>query len=296
MHPEAERIKAQLIKDPLLREYVNQVPPGEPRAPIANPWEAIAEQRMWALNLLIHDKPLFIGWNSDDSETVRAGMAVSLNNAETFLWQQKIFDIARECPLPDHVIGREILPAPISYHSFQHGLEVELATIGDVLIDSMLIFGDLQGFTATFLGILPDETPCAYGVQFKAGLRFPKDFDKKMHHVMQIVLGMLAFLKSPYTKSPAQRLERAIRRRIPKPDRESRVSVVVLRAKTAEAVAHYEADCARSIEYTHQWWVRGHYRAQWYPSIESHEVIWIAPYLKGPEGAPIKERVYAVTR
>jgi hypothetical protein len=48
--------------------------------------------------------------------------------------------------------------------------------------------------------------------------------------------------------------------------------------------------------YTHRWLVRGHHRAQWYPSLKAHKVVWIAPYIKGPADAPLKMPVYVVKR
>lgn len=51
-----------------------------------------------------------------------------------------------------------------------------------------------------------------------------------------------------------------------------------------------------SQEYTRQWIVRGHPRAQWYPSLNQHQWIWIDPYKKGPEGAPFIESVRHVCR
>jgi hypothetical protein len=40
-------------------------------------------------------------------------------------------------------------------------------------------------------------------------------------------------------------------------------------------------------EYQHQWIVRGHWRQQWYPKRQVHRPVWIAPHIKGPEGAPM---------
>jgi len=53
-----------------------------------------------------------------------------------------------------------------------------------------------------------------------------------------------------------------------------------------------------SREYHHSWIVRGHWRQQWYPSREVHRPVWIAPHVKGPEGAPLigGEKVYAWKR
>lgn len=48
-------------------------------------------------------------------------------------------------------------------------------------------------------------------------------------------------------------------------------------------------------EYLSRWVVRGHWRQQWYAHRGVHRPIWIAPHIKGPEGAPILggEKVYA---
>lgn len=48
----------------------------------------------------------------------------------------------------------------------------------------------------------------------------------------------------------------------------------------------------------HRWQVNGHWRNQWYPSAGVHRPIWIDPYLKGPEGAPLlhSEQVYVLRR
>jgi len=48
----------------------------------------------------------------------------------------------------------------------------------------------------------------------------------------------------------------------------------------------------------HQWIVRGHWRNHWHPKREVHRPVWIAPHIKGPEGAPLigGEKVYALNR
>jgi hypothetical protein len=50
--------------------------------------------------------------------------------------------------------------------------------------------------------------------------------------------------------------------------------------------------------YHHRWVVRGHWRKQWYPSQQRNVPLWITPYVKGPDGAPLLagEKVYAWQR
>jgi hypothetical protein len=62
----------------------------------------------------------------------------------------------------------------------------------------------------------------------------------------------------------------------------SRVKEVVLRR-----LVRRETKDSTGHEYTHQWIVSGHTRKQWYPSTQTHKFIFIDPYIKGPEGAPM---------
>lgn len=54
------------------------------------------------------------------------------------------------------------------------------------------------------------------------------------------------------------------------------------------------------VSYTlsHRFVVRGHWRRQWYPSEKRHKSIYISPFIKGPENAPLlsRERVNAIVR
>lgn len=49
---------------------------------------------------------------------------------------------------------------------------------------------------------------------------------------------------------------------------------------------------------SHRFVVRGHWRRQWYPSEQRHKSIYIQPFLKGPEDAPLlaRDRVNAIVR
>lgn len=54
-----------------------------------------------------------------------------------------------------------------------------------------------------------------------------------------------------------------------------------------------------AVDWNYQWLVRGHWRNQWYPKAQRNVPIYINPYLKGPDGKPMKTpapTVFAVTR
>jgi hypothetical protein len=73
------------------------------------------------------------------------------------------------------------------------------------------------------------------------------------------------------------------------------IRVITLRRPASSSSAD---DPASGREYQHQWIVRGHWRNQWYPSVQDHRPVWIAPHIKGPEGAPFLggEKVHHWTR
>lgn len=73
----------------------------------------------------------------------------------------------------------------------------------------------------------------------------------------------------------------------------SPVRIISLRRQAGER-GNSETD----REYVHRWIVRGHWRRQWYPARAVHRPVWIAPHIKGPEGAPLLggEKVYSLQR
>lgn len=72
----------------------------------------------------------------------------------------------------------------------------------------------------------------------------------------------------------------------------TRVRVITLRRAAGEGSGPSDR------EFHHRWIVRGHWRQQWIPSRSVHRPTWIAPHVKGPDGAPLLggEKVYALKR
>ncbi|GIG67779.1 hypothetical protein Pen01_40740 [Phytomonospora endophytica] len=83
-------------------------------------------------------------------------------------------------------------------------------------------------------------------------------------------------------RTPRPERRRAIKDGIPERD----VRIIKLRSALA-ADRDDEAGSDSGREYRHRWVVRGHWRNHWYPSLGDHRPKWIAPYLKGPDGAPL---------
>lgn len=74
------------------------------------------------------------------------------------------------------------------------------------------------------------------------------------------------------------------------------IQVVTLRRASQPRPPKEEGES--DFEYSHRFKVRGHWRHQWYPSREEHELKWIDPFIKGPEDKPliIKDRIWNVAR
>jgi hypothetical protein len=88
--------------------------------------------------------------------------------------------------------------------------------------------------------------------------------------------------------------DRHARRRLQRAGHEPAAVRVIRLRRATHSTGTGESD----REYHHQWIVRGHWRQQWYPSREVHRPVWIAPHVKGPEGAPLLggEKVHAWVR
>jgi hypothetical protein len=113
-----------------------------------------------------------------------------------------------------------------------------------------------------------------------------------LYYVSQDMTAWL-LMQQPVTTVADATFDRAERRRLARQRLDDRpVRVINLRRRAASTIAGQS-----DREYHHQWIVRGHWRDQWYASRGVHRPVWIAPHVKGPEGAPMLggEKVHAWT-
>ena len=120
------------------------------------------------------------------------------------------------------------------------------------------------------------------------------DWMSEAHGQVQGVLkATWLLMRQPLSTEEPASFDRAARRRMQRADAPPRpVRVIKLR----RAAGSIGTDPGR--DYHHQWIVRGHWRQHWYPKEQVHRPLWIAPHVKGPEGAPFiaGEKVQAWTR
>ena len=108
------------------------------------------------------------------------------------------------------------------------------------------------------------------------------------------VVAAWLLMQQPLARVTEAELDRSARKRLRRAGSEpAAVRVITLRRPKASG-GPGESD----REYHHQWIVRGHWRQHWYPKRQVHRPVWIAPHIKGPEGAPLigGEKVYALKR
>lgn len=94
---------------------------------------------------------------------------------------------------------------------------------------------------------------------------------------------------TPRSSEPSSK-QRARSRTWPK------VNVVTLRRTASDT---REDRAPRDVEWQYRWVVQMHKRRQWYPSEGSHGLIFVGPYIKGPEYKPLKpnaEQVKSLSR
>lgn len=87
-----------------------------------------------------------------------------------------------------------------------------------------------------------------------------------------------------------------LRRKVPTSPPVTAVRVIQLRRTEHTGSATSEHP---ERQYSVQWMVHGHWRNQWYPSLQRHQLIYVAPYVKGPADAPFRpprQTVYEVSR
>ena len=224
-----------------------------------------------------------------------AGLSIVLSAAEVFLWRSEIVMGAQAMTLPDHVVGAEGFALPFQWWTFELPVCFEGT---DLRIESLLLIRFVER-----VGIVYQFSPCERThekVHWEMHqLRFGERVGATHSHAW--ILKMVAFLNSKYVSTDPMRMPRGMRRALArageKKNAETGVRVVDLRSKasTAGVSTGHEPE-AGARDWAGRWWVRGHIRAQWYPSTQSHKVIWVAPHLKGPEDKPILGRVYRVSR
>ena len=308
----------ELIEHPALHDFTTK------GGTTTDPWAALGERLMATVYLCLGLDPE-LGYAEDGKtrmyvpvdivtapESYDSGLktAVSMATAPLFVWTEDMYALAGDTPLPDHVVAHDVLMLPHMFWTWENRrtgevdgevwetnwmyvFEANLAASGQspvgglvCMYDAVIGLDDSETMPRIELAVLP----------LAFGTRWPDGVDEYARGPMEQVLKFNAFLASEFVEKSVTPLPRARRRELKRTAASkagAKVSVVRLRRKHHRE-AHEAGVSGR--KYQGRWWVSGHFRNQWYPSLQAHKVKWIAPYVKGDSDAPLKERVYRVER
>jgi hypothetical protein len=286
-------------------------------------WEELIIQghRDW-MDILIGRKP-----QRSDGATMQAYERMRVADAELYFVSPEMTELAVAAgrSLPDFNIESEDMPGPTGLIIFGAPLD---AGLFDVSLSSpnFAADGHTVGISAIAWSVMPhgaaiwlsfyatrqsiiDSLPPDIVNDLPAGQRLIYLFgteaawelhlgDREVTTAPHVDLAGRALraswllMQQPLAKVSSTEPDRAARKRLRRAGHEpAPVRVIELRRPKAPA-GHGDSD----REYHHQWIVRGHWRQHWHPKRQVHRPVWIAPHIKGPEGAPLigGEKVYAL--
>jgi len=268
--------------------------------PVRTVRQAVTEQRIWALATLTGLQPIYTGGDNqqelvpyEERPEVYDRIGTMIAQGTPYLWFTPIWNLVNQYNLPKHIIAPD-LPHPVMFWTFEGSIPIEIDGKEIGMMESMLLYQEMGHLYFCLIGANTQASTAGWTIQKK--VRIGATYPEGSTALGRTVLGALAFLNSPYVETvkqlshPKGAKVKWHGRRIGDP---VALHVVRLRSSVQEAVA---VEKGEGPKWKSRWLVRGHYRAQWYPSINAHKVIWIAPYLKGPEDAPLEQQVYAVVR
>jgi hypothetical protein len=305
----------KLKADPVLRRFLQQRHVGRYQdedgvfAPaIKTAWAAEGERLMYMMFLGEPSLGFNFGFEQPD-ESLESSLESRLHifflmmMAVPYLWRKEILQKAESLPVPRHTIPENLLPYTRMYWSWEgcrdtHVTNQNTGERFEMEGDGMLVWYTPPNYIqAGILGSSANEGQNAVHLLPTAALRigstWPDDYNEMEQNSLSPLLAKLSFLNSPFVSAERERLPRPIRRALKKTtaaDTEPPIHVVKLR----EASTPNGGAGGTGSEFRHQWWVRGHIRAQWFPSMKGHRLIWIREYLKGPSDAPIIRKIYDV--
>jgi len=195
--------------------------------------------------------------------------AQAVSGGVPYLWRRDLVLLARSMPLPRHVLGADLFPHDAMYWTMDRELlvvnpepawtDVRIQAWTVVRGTSEYVFGQIA---VGSLNGTPQRTALSVEV-LPFGSRYPQDIHGG---VAEDLLKMAAFLNSPFVDVRSQRFQmtHSHRRRLgPRIGDPVALNVVTLRAEVREAV---RIEAGEGPRWKQRWIVRGHYRAQFYPS------------------------------
>jgi hypothetical protein len=291
-----------LSNNPLIGEHVRAMVSDTPLV-LQSARQVLAEKLSFALGVALGDVTMP---NENATDADRAALSLEIINAVPYLWKSEQWEIAALSDIPRHEISEHQLPFPLCWFTFDRGFEpfrdMNKGTPIECMksIDALMLLEYKKSLMMFIFGV--DHTlqgRCVYQTFPIAGLIFPDELQEEARLPIGRLLSCLSFLRSPHIEKREEGLNRSARRSLgdalPSISSEDskRVRFLSLQRHMAGSKA---AAKNQHIEWSHQWLVCGHHRNQYYPSTQEHKLIWVSPYIKGPEDKPLKPRAYKVSK
>ncbi len=254
-----------------------------------------------------------------------------LINGECFYWSRGIINLVGVAAnsLPDNwFLTKQHIPAPCGFFWLAkepQGIEFRgLRAFGWALLD---VEGDVGAIQFPQDGSMPQFNEVAI-ITFIDNSDFPKpipsldhigvgqslndwrlehsdlavsinadpSYLKEEYDSLRLFATMLSFIQQRVLVMSRQVASRATRKRMAFSNRRAEAEINIIKLRRVVHQAHKGEGIP--IEWGCQWFVRGHWRDQWYPSIRRNQPLWISPYIKGPEDKPLRDpgRLFAVVR
>lgn len=293
-----------LFRNPFLKHYMEltlHAHNTDGYLKINTPALALGERINAVLTLLVSPPALVSGGEEVPPELRSVALLPTIARimkATVYLWTEHVMGAVMSAPPhPATALHAPLFPFKTSFHTW----DVSYGT-GDSTWRSDWMFVDEDEAGGVIGAIHESEWLTDHGAVGKRRLVYTRSpwgtvVDESKQPGEKSLLSFAAFLRSKFVASPLTPASRPLRRAALRgghvePDDPMQVAVVTLRHINQQT----NESTGDSREYRHQWWVSGHYRQQWHPSTQRHEVAWIAPHVKGPDGAPFLPKVYKVAR
>lgn len=262
-------------------------------------------------------------WLQSDPEEHDLPHIKALEQAEPFFWSTQCCQLIEKVAIsiPDYTLTESSLPTPHGFMWFQKPLVLPANLYANDYLPISAISWNVNSERdgCVFVGFYSIHNLNRCAPTSASWLQFGKsifsefselvNYNKHMHYYhreefdikIRCISACLSFIEQNILIAPHIEVPRSTRRRMPPKEIlpiEPFVHVVQLRRKIYQEPSHVQPS-ANPAEWSCQWFVRGHWRQQWYPGSKIHKPKWIAPYVKGPEDKPLKTprtTLFAVTR
>lgn len=296
--------KARLSRDPLIvktHQKIAAIPAGTILPPLKTAADVIAEQRTCCLLFLLDRNVPAICYDQYEGKLLSVALSARAQAFEALIRARVIFWADHELrngvagsPVPKHTVDVDLIPEPVWMAFPTDIVQGPHSMVATGIVPTLnAATGRSNVWVWGFMSSLPPDVEPRAGEPnrlfvklsgISLGREFPTDYSEP--EAVSEYVAMFTFLRSQCEASTLERLKRGVAKR------SQRATGLPSRAVEFVALRRVKGAAATSSDehtkWRHRWLVGGHMRNQWYPSENVHRLIWISPYIKGPEDKPFR--------